>query len=182
MKRKPINVEEIQSIFRLNNERLERINSRYTDCRYTVVANKKNSVEGYCQVHFNSRNVYYHTIIWILSTGKDIPEGYDIDHINGNEIDNRMENLRLVTNRGNQQNQKVHRGGQLCGSGFYKRTGKYRTNIQISGKRIHLGYYNTEQEAHRSYRIACRHINDYVDNASFRKLVNKEMKPPDKKN
>ena len=148
---------------------------RRTDGKWKVVDNKKNHNTGYCQVNFNGIMVRYHVIIWILSTGNDIPEGMEIDHINGNKIDNRIENLRLVTNRQNQQNQKKHREGQLVGCYFDKSNGKYQANIQISKKKVFLGRYKTEQEAHKVYTIACKHITNYVDNESFRELVKKEM-------
>ena len=134
----------------------------------------KNSLTYYT-VGFKGRSVFYHIIVWVLSTGEDIPEGLQIDHINGNRIDNRFENLRLVTQRENCQNKKDHRDGQLCGSSLDRRSGKYRAAIQIGYKRIHLGCYDTEQQAHEAYRIACRHIPDYVDNASFREMIKKEM-------
>ena len=70
---------------------------------------------------------------------------------------------------------KVHRDGQLVGCAFDKRDKRYVPNIQINSKLIHLGYFNTEQEAHRAYTIACEHIDDYKDNKSFRKLIKKEM-------
>lgn len=174
MKRKPIDVEELRKTFRIRNGNLERIDLRRTDGKWTVVKNWGSQSEGYCQVWFNGKLIYYHVIIWILSTGKDIPQGLEIDHINGNKIDNRIENLRLVTGRINNQNKGIHRKGHLVGAGFYKRIGKYQALIYI-GKLIHLGYYETEQEAHRAYTIACEHIEDYKDNKSFRELINKKM-------
>ena len=175
MKRKPIDVDELSKTFRIRNGKLERVDLRRKDKKWEQVKLWANATTGYCQVHFNSRNVYYHTIVWILSTGKDIPKGMGIDHINGNKIDNRIENLRLVTQRENTQNGKVHRNGHLFGCTFNKPIGKYIANIQINGKQIHIGLYNTEQQAHEAYRIACRHIPDYVDNASFREIIKKEM-------
>ena len=174
-KRKPIDVEELKKVFRIRNGNLERINYLYPNGKWTVVNNKKNHSDGYCQVGFNGTKVLYHVIIWILSTGKDIPKGMQIDHINGNKIDNRIENLRLVTNRRNQQNRKKHREGQLFGCYFNKSKGKYQTQIQISGKIIYLGRYKTEQEAHEAYKIACKYIAKYTDNDSFRELIQKEM-------
>ena len=173
--RKTIDVDELSKTFRIRNGNLERVDLRRKDKKWEQVKLLANIKAGYCQVGFNGMMVYYHTVIWILSTGKDIPQGIYIDHINGNKIDNRIENLRLVTHRENTQNGKVHRNGQLFGCSFNKRTGKYIAKIKISDKQIHLGYYDTEQQAHEAYRIACRHIPDYVDNNSFRKMIKKEM-------
>ena len=149
-KRKPIDVEELKKTFRIRNGNLERLNYHYPNGKWTVVTNRKNQNGGYCHVSLNGEMVMYHNIIWILSTDEDIPQGMEIDHINGNKIDSRIENLRLVTTRQNQQNQKIHREGQLFGCCFNKSTGKYKAQIKISGKRIYLGYYKTEQEAHKA--------------------------------
>jgi hypothetical protein len=172
--RKPIDVEELRKTFRIRDGNLERIDLRRTDGKWTVVKNWGNHSAGYCNVEFNGTKIYYHNIIWVLSTGKDIPSGLVVDHINGNRLDSRMENMRLVTDRINNQNMKIHRKGRLVGAGFDKCHGKYRALIYI-GKVIYLGYYKTEKEAHEAYKIACKHIKSYVDNESFRELINKEM-------
>lgn len=175
MKRNSINTEEVKNTFRLNKGKLEKVNRNFKDGRYTVVVNKNNSAEGYCQVMCNKKTILYHNILWILSTGEDIPEGYEIDHINGNKIDNRLENLRLVTHRINQQNRKEHRNGNLCGSWLQKKTNKYKALIQIGNNKIHLGYFDTAEEAHEVYCIACKHTEEYVDNSSFRELVKRSI-------
>lgn len=172
--RKPIDVDELKKVFRLRDGKLEKSKPNSKE-KWAVVNSKSKNSLTYYTVHFNGRKVFYHIIVWVLSTGKNIPEELQVDHINGNRIDNRIENLRLVTQRENCQNQKGHRDGQLFGCNFDSRSGKYRSAIRINYKRIHLGYYDTEQEAHEVYKIACNHINDYVDNASFRKMIKKEM-------
>ena len=171
MKRQKVDVEELRKVFRLKDGNLERLNSNYKDAKWTVVKNKSNNVKGYCQVSFNNSKVKYHTIVWILTTGEDIPEGMQIDHINGNKVDNRFENLRLVTNRENNQNKKAHRQGKLVGCCFDNHANKYMSRIRIGKKIIYLGHYKTEQEAHKVYLIACQHIEEYVDNDSFRDLI-----------
>lgn len=45
----------------------------------------------------------YHRVIWYYFNG-EIPEGYEIDHINGDRADNRLENLRIVTHTENVNN------------------------------------------------------------------------------
>ena len=173
--RKQINVDELKKTFRINNGKLERIDLRRTDGKWKVIENKSNDGHGYCQVWLNGRMIFYHAIIWILSTGKNIPQGLDIDHINGNKIDNRIENLRLVTRRGNQQNRKKHRAGRLVGACYDKTQHNWKSQIKINKTGITIGRYKTEPEAHRAYKIACKHIRNYVDNESFRELIKKEM-------
>lgn len=174
-KRKPIDVDEVKKTFRIRNGNLERLNYNYPNGKWTVVANRKNQNGGYCRVSLNGGLVMYQNIIWILSTGKDIPESMEIDHINGNKLDNRIENLRVVSHRINGQNMKVHRDGQLVGCAFCKCVKRYKPQIQINSKLIHLGYFETKKEAHEAYTIACEHIKSYVDNESFRELIKKEM-------
>ena len=174
-KRKPIDVEELKKVFRIRNGNLERINYHYTNGKWAVVNNKKNHTGGYCQVRFNVRMVLYHVIVWILSTGKDIPQGMDIDHINGNKIDNRIDNLRIVTHRVNMQNRKTHRAGRLVGASYRKGHNDWQSKIVIDKTSIKIGYYKTEQEAHEAYKIACKYIAKYTDNDSFRELIQKEM-------
>lgn len=82
------------------------------------------------------------------------PDGMFVDHINGNSLDNRKSNLRVVTNRENQQNRRIHRDGRLVGSCFHIRSKKWESNIRINKKLKHLGYFKTEYEAHQAYMKA----------------------------
>ena len=173
MKRKPIDVEELKKVFRINDKgKLEKL---YCG-RWKEVPVVSNHDHGYCRVGFNSMRVCYHTIVWILTTGEDIPEDMVIDHINGNKLDNRIENLRLVNQRVNTQNKKAHRQGKLVGCYFDKCRDRYKAQVQIGKKAIYLGRYATEEEAHNIYVNACEHIEEYVDDDSFRELVNKAQK------
>lgn len=173
MKRKPIDVEELKKVFRLNDKgKLERL--YYGKWKEIPVVS--NHDHGYCRVRFNSMRVFYHTIVWILTTGEDIPEDMVIDHINGNKLDNRIENLRLVNQRVNTQNKKAHRQGKLVGCYFDKCRDRYKAQVQIGKKAIYLGRYATEEEAHNIYVNACKLIEEYTDDASFRELVNKAQK------
>ena len=174
-KRKPINVDELKKVFRIRNGNLERLNYNYPNGKWTVVDNKKNNSGGYCQVGFNGRLVQYHNIVWVLSTGNDIPQGLEIDHIDGNKLNNNIKNLRLTTHRENHQNRKKHRAGRLVGASYHKGYNSWQSYIAIDKTRIWLGYYKTEQEAHKAYKIACKYIAKYTDNDSFRELIKKEM-------
>lgn len=77
--------------------------------------------------------------------------GFVIDHINGNGLDNRRENLRVVSFRENMMNQKIHRNGKLIGASFQKARGSWRSVIKYKGRQKHLGEFSTEMAAHLRY-------------------------------
>jgi hypothetical protein len=68
-----------------------------------------------------------------------------IDHINGDKLDNRIENLRSVTNQQNTFNTKAK------GYYFNKTMRKYMAYIMLDYKQNNLGYYDTEEEARQAY-------------------------------
>jgi hypothetical protein len=68
-----------------------------------------------------------------------------LDHINQNRQDNRISNLRMVTNQQNSFNTNAK------GYYWHKKNKKWRSKIHVNGKRIYLGYFNTEIEARQSY-------------------------------
>jgi hypothetical protein len=83
-------------------------------------------------------------------------QGLEIDHINGNGLDNQKINLRLVSRRVNQQNQHVKKSSKFPGVSWHKTSNKWQSLIKIKGVRKHLGFFNTEEEAHIAYKKACK--------------------------
>ena len=106
-------------------------------------------VNGYLRVTINYKRYLVHRIIFFLESR--IIGNFFIDHINGDTIDNRILNLRVSNNRRNQQNQHKHRNGKLVGTSFHKVIKKWQSRIVIKKKNIHLGYFDTEIEAHQRY-------------------------------
>ena len=78
--------------------------------------------------------------------------GFEIDHINGNGLDNRRENLNIVSRRENQSNRFTHRNGKLIGTSFDPRRNIWYSRIWIDGKQHYLGSYQTELQAADSYQ------------------------------
>lgn len=78
------------------------------------------------------------------------PEGKIVDHINGNGLDNRLENLRLCTPSQNCMNARTKNKGVS----FHN--GKYRARIHVNKKSIFLGHFSTEWEAKAAYNIAAK--------------------------
>lgn len=81
----------------------------------------------------------------------NFPQMLQIDHINHDVLDNRLCNLRIVSNQQNHFNRKPHEGSssKYVGVSFYKKSNKWACNITINGKIKSLGYYDTEEEAAR---------------------------------
>jgi hypothetical protein len=82
------------------------------------------------------------------------PEGWQlvVDHINSDKSDNRLENLRIVTNRENCSKERVLKSSLPVGVDYKKDSKKFRALIQISGKRKYLGLFNTPEEASEAYQ------------------------------
>ena len=115
---------------------------------------------GYLSAKIKNKTYYVHRLIWTLCNG-DIPNGFDIDHINGCRSDNSMSNLRLVTRSENNRNLRVAKKNsktKLLGASFHKATGKYVAQINDNGKVKHLGLFESALDAHNAYLIAKRKL------------------------
>lgn len=107
------------------------------------------SGRGYLYLQLDNKTYLAHRLAWFY-VYKIWPMG-DIDHINGNPLDNTINNLRDVPTRSNCQNRKTHREGKLVGAHYVKANNKWKSRIQVNGKTIQIGTYNTQQEAHQAY-------------------------------
>lgn len=97
--------------------------------------------------------------------------GQLVDHINGNGLDNRRENLRICTqtiNNLNRHNKVLRKSSRYKGVHFSKKESSWVSSITISGKKYDLGSY-LDEEAARSAHIAAR--DNFVDNGVLPKNV-----------
>jgi HNH endonuclease len=112
------------------------------------------STKGYAQGSYRGKMVYMHRFLWETFNGP-IPKGWQIDHINGNKLDNRLENLRVVTPRRQQWNLKGHREGTFSSSyvgvSWDRKLQKWQSRITINGRNHGLGMYDSELDAHNAY-------------------------------
>lgn len=109
---------------------------------------------GYIQIATRVGRVLAHRLAWLL-THRAMPDG-EIDHKNGDRTDNRLCNLRAATRTENSRNQQMHSDNKSGFKGVHKRNRKFRAEIMHEGKKVHLGYFVTAQEAHDAYCKAAR--------------------------
>jgi hypothetical protein len=95
------------------------------------------------------RGFYVHRIAFLIVHGR-WPE--EIDHIDGDGVNNRLSNLREANRSQNNQNTRSRNG--FKGVGYSNQAGKWRARIQVEKRRIFLGWFDTEIEAHEAYKNA----------------------------
>lgn len=110
------------------------------------------NARGYKATTFRPRNggattLAAHRAAWAIHYG-EFPSG-SIDHINGDKIDNRIENLRDVTNIENSRNMAVNKRNKsgVLGVYFHKQTGKWCAQISAFGKHVGLGLFSSQSDA-----------------------------------
>ncbi len=110
--------------------------------------------QGYIQIKVGEKVILAHRLAWFVTYG-EVPS-CDIEHINGNKLDNRIANLRLATRSQNMANKGPNRNSRsgLKGVYYFKRTGKWVAGFRKDGLRIHVGYFDTAEEAAEAHRVA----------------------------
>lgn len=104
---------------------------------------------GYIHLCIHRHSYLAHRVAWLLSYGQT-PET-QIDHVNGNRSDNRLCNLRSATRFQNGQNTRLSSINTTGFKGVIRHRGKYRADIRVQRKRIHLGYFETADAAYAAY-------------------------------
>ena len=91
--------------------------------------------------------------------GIDVPKGMVTDHINRDPLDNRFENLRVITNAMNVRNSdRWDKSRGVTERKDKNRNKRYQALIRIGKKQVSLGYYHTEEEAHEVYMKEAKKI------------------------
>lgn len=110
-----------------------------------VVTNKQGYVRISVGLEGGQLTMNAHRFLYYFITG-EIPA--KVDHINRSKHDNRLENLRSVTHQENLFNTDA--------KGYFldKQSGKKRAQIKVSGVRMNLGSYDTEEQAGAAYQAA----------------------------
>ncbi|WP_427832882.1 HNH endonuclease, partial [Achromobacter xylosoxidans] len=132
---------------------------RTFNTRYTGKRVRAKDSAGYFIVDVNRRTYKAHRVIYALVCG-EISSGLEIDHINGNCIDNRIENLRLVPRLLNARNRRLRRDNKSGFNGvcFDSESGKYVAYATVGGRQRKLGRYKTAEQAAKARQDVERHL------------------------
>lgn len=111
--------------------------------------------DGYIRVALCGKRYFAHRIIMAMHLGR---EPREIDHINGDRTDNRLENLREVTRAENNMNRRRSRANKsgVIGVRFLERIGRWQAFIKTAGKEHFLGSYSSFNDAKTARKAAER--------------------------
>jgi hypothetical protein len=106
---------------------------------------------GYVLIVVNGKQRMAHRLVWLMH-GKELPEM--LDHIDGDQLNNRIENLRAVTNSENQRNQKLRKDSTsgIKGVSWLNAHKRWAGQIWHKGKLHRAGYFKDKDECAAAVR------------------------------
>lgn len=146
----PFSIEELESIFTLDRENGRILRMKPIQGR----KDRENFKADYRYISIDGTQYFEHRLIWMLANRQHIPSGMDVDHINRDKLDNRLENLRLATTAQNRANIGKQRNNSTGYKGVFLDKGKFRAKIKNNGSQRFLGSYSTAKAAAAAYDSA----------------------------
>lgn len=131
---------------------------------------KQRLVNGYLTVSLyrdkKGYSVLVHRILMESLKPDEWDQNLEVDHIDGDKENNSIDNLRMVTRHQNTFNNYHYAKGYH----YNKATGKFHSEIKAYGEKIHLGGFDTEEEAKKAYLKAKKKYHNIWDYNGFWKL------------
>lgn len=151
-----LNREELREIFYYNEGILYWRVTRTNSIKVGDIAGHVDSKSGYYRVSINYKNFTLHRVIW--NYFNNTCEGYVVDHIDGDILNNKIENLRLATAANNSHNSVGKKNSLVPYKGVSLRKKRFCARITYEGKKIHLGTYATAEEASEVYQAKAKEL------------------------
>lgn len=157
-------------------QQLQLSNNKYTtvdDEDYRLFGSWKWYVnsDGYAMRHIPKRFSNTRKLIGLHRLILWAPEGMQVDHIDGDRLNNRRSNLRVVTLQQNVRNRKrnINSSSKYKGVSRHGQSPKWRARIRLNGKGFYLGLFDTEEEAALAYNTAAVRL--HAEAASLNVIV-----------
>ncbi len=119
---------------------------------------------GYRQITVDGQQCLAHRLAWLHFHGQE--PGEQIDHINGDKADNRIDNLREATFADNMRNFPMTKRNTTGFKGvcFHKRDKRWQASIGFNGQVKHIGSFDSPEEASLAYQKAAReHFGEFYN-------------------
>jgi len=145
-----IGAEEVRNRYAYNPDTGQIVHARAGNSKLNGKSAVTMRKDGYAQVQIGRKSYRAHRLAWLLHYGI-YPSGV-IDHINGNPSDNRISNLRDVSQMENTHNRTVSSTRSHTGLlGVVKDRSGFQARIRAHGVQHYLGWFKTDIEAHAAY-------------------------------
>jgi len=117
--------------------------------------------------HMQTRGLHHkhvmmtHRIIMEAHLGRELRDDEFINHIDHNPLNNCIDNLEIVTRAQNKQWSRPNKTNVTGykGVSWKKRQNKWESQIGVDGRKIHLGHFDTPEEAYEAYKTKARELN-----------------------
>lgn len=121
-----------------------------------TIAGRAKPESGHIEIAIDRVRHGAHRLAFLVMTGS-WPAG-EIDHIDGNPANNRWKNLREATDAQNARNSRIRSTNKcgLKGVNWHKARACWVAQITVDRKKVHLGLFDTAEEAHSAYVAAAR--------------------------
>lgn len=118
---------------------------RAWNARWAGRVAEPSKADGYVRLRIDGKQYVGHRLAWSIFHGAH-PD-FEIDHINGDRSDNRIANLRASDPATNNRNLSIPRNNTSGRVGVYYQPARWRASITINDSPVHLGYFDTFEEA-----------------------------------
>jgi hypothetical protein len=141
--------------FKYENDKMYRLDKRNN--KWSCCNDSKPGRDGYIRIEINKKMYSLHRIIYkYFNEDFDLTYSHNnqIDHIDINKLNNKIENLRIVNQSQNQRNKNKRQNcsSKYKGVSWSKPNSKWKAAITINGKSKYLGYFDNEEDAYFAYK------------------------------
>ena len=165
--------------------------SRFQWCYSTSKTRRATKRQEAAHTTINGKTVKMHQLLMY------VPSNKIVDHINGDQLDNRRSNLRLATRSQNLQNSAKYQRRKTCSSKYKgvswnKKAQKWEAGLHYKGKRVFLGLFDNEFKAAQAYDLKASELfkafaklnfnyneasrDDFLSNSDDLQIANKLLK------